>query len=261
MKQKIKNIFRIIGLIISIILFVGSAIILYMYYNTISADESVVDDLKNTIIISSDGKKDYRSLWELNHDFVGWLKINGTNIDYPVMQTPENEQFYLNHNFYKEPNYEGTLFCNANSDVTRPSDNIIIYGHHMKTNTMFHCLDQYENKEFYEEHKYINFDTLTEYGTYEVIAAFRTDVNKGHYEYWHFVEGTKEDFEEYVNYAVSRTAYTPDSTAEYGDKLISLSTCAYHTTNGRFVVVAKRISSEKAINETNESDENNENNE
>lgn len=244
MEQKSKNIGRYIGLGISIIIVILAGWLIYQYFHTIKDDESIVDDLKSKIV-GTDAYKDYRPLWELNHDFVGWLKIDDTPIDYPVMQSKNDEQFYLHRNFYKQYNYEGTLFCRKNDDVIRPSDNILIYGHHMRTNTMFHCLDQYEDQEFYENHKYITFDTLASYGTYEVIAAFRTDVNPGHYEYWKFIESDKDKFDEYVNYAKTHSTLNIDTTAEYGDKLLSLSTCAYHVKNGRFVVVAKKIESEE----------------
>ena len=124
---------------------------------------------------------------------------------------------------------------------------MIIYGHHMADSSMFHDLDRYEDESYYQEHKYIKFDTLTRTGTYEVIAAYRTEVHsdkenyKG-FEYWKFINAGKEkDFNEYVSNCKARTPYKIDVTASYGDHLISLSTCAYHTTNGRFVVVAKQI--------------------
>jgi sortase B len=205
---------------------------------------------------------------------IGWLRIDGTDIDYPVMYTPDDMEYYLHKNFDKEYSYAGTLFIDKNctpvalsgnssenatdntdnnentenaNNVGAVSDNIIIYGHNMKSGTMFHQLLDYEDEDFYKEHKYIAFDTLAGEGTYEVIAAFRTKVysddDTEHYKYYKFYNAADEDeFNEFVNYAKSNTPYAISETASYGDKLITLSTCAYHTTNGRYVVVAKKIS-------------------
>ena len=176
-----------------------------------------------------------------NSDFVGWLFIPDTNIDYPVMQTPKNEQYYLHRNFHKKWSSHGCLFASAKSVIDpEPSMNIVIYGHHMRVDSMFHSLEKYKSKEFYENHKYIQFNTPTRYATYEVIAAFKTDVHNGTYKYYEFINGTEEEFNEFIRETVGRTPYTT-SGAVYGDQFITLSTCAYHTNNGRYVVVAKRI--------------------
>ena len=257
-KKKLKA-FDIIILVISISLVVVALFFLINYYLDYKKDESIVSDLRELIIdedkdskskskSNSNKHKDYSELYNANHDFVGWLKIDGTIIDYPVMQHKTDETYYLKRNFYKEYSGAGSLFCSKKSDVKTPSSNIVIHGHNMNSGAMFHSLTDYENKDYYLQHKYITFDTIYRYCKYEVIAAFRTDVNPGSYEYYDFTEGTEEDFNKYVSFATSRTPYTMDSTAIYGDKLITLSTCAYHTKNGRFVVVAKQIESEDVNN-------------
>jgi len=251
MKKSIKVI-RIIILLICICMIGISGWYLYDYFSETKQNEETVDDLKELIIEPEEFEKKeewnelernkYEQIYHLNNDFVGWIKIDGTPIDYPVMQTPNDEQYYLHRDFYKNYNANGTIFCGADADIEKPSDNIIMHGHHMQSGKMFNQIDEYEKQDFYEEHKYIHFGTIyDDDAMYEVIAAFRTDVNPGTYEYYNFVDGTEEEFNEFISYAKNHTPYTIETTAEYGDKLITLSTCAYHTENGRFVVVAKKI--------------------
>ena len=184
-------------------------------------------------------------LYNMNTDFIGWITIEGTDIDYPVMQSMYDEEYYLHRDFDKEYTKGGTLFIDTSSDVAKPSDNIIIYGHNMTTGKMFHSLFEYEDEDFYKEHKYITFNTIYGDGTYEVIAAFRTQIYSPDYtgfKYYQFFDAANEDeFNYFVDSCQSLTPYKMDSTAEYGDSLITLSTCAYHHDNGRYVVVAKKV--------------------
>ena len=190
-------------------------------------------------------QKSFASLYRENHYFIGWLSIEDTNIDYPVMQTPEEEEYYIHRDFYGEYSSAGTLFVDLESNVQKPSDNILIYGHNMKTGKMFHDLLKYENESFYKNHKYIQFDTIYGNGTYEVIAAFRTHIlteKEDGFRYYQFFNAEdKSAFNQYVSGCKALTGYTIDTDASYGDSLLTLSTCAYHTDNGRFVVVAKKL--------------------
>lgn len=207
---------------------------------------------KRTELVNIDGRDvliKYQELYKANKDFMGWLKIDGTDIDYPVMYTPDEREYYLHKNFDGEYSYAGCLFidnlCTPTGDDI--SDNIIIYGHNMKSGTMFHQLTLYRDESFYRDHKYISFDTIEDTGTYEVIAAFKTQVyEKGdteHYHYYDFYDAAdEEEFNEFIQYIKSCCTYDFDSTANYGDKLITLSTCSYHVNDGRYVVVAKKIS-------------------
>lgn len=116
---------------------------------------------------------EYGELYLQNTDMVGWLSIAGTNINYPVMQTPNNPNYYLKHNFEKEYSDLGTPYVQENCDLLT-SDNLVIYGHHIKGQKMFGALENYKSKDFYEEHKTIRFDTLTKRGEYEIVAVFKT---------------------------------------------------------------------------------------
>lgn len=186
---------------------------------------------------------DYSELLKKNKDVIGWIKVPDTKIDYPVMQTPNNEQYYLERDVNGNFSYSGCLFCNANANIEEPSDNITIHGHHMKAGTMFQNLDYYKKESWYKNHKYFIFNTVYRTGIYEVVGVYLTDSNYGSYPYWNLASLTETEFNEYIDFIRSHQVFkisTLDS-VHYGDKLVSLSTCAYHTTNGKLVVVGKLI--------------------
>ena len=182
----------------------------------------------------------YRPLYEQNNDLVGWIRIDGTGIDYPVMQTPRNPDYYLKHSFEKTWSDYGVPYVDAGCTVG-VSNNLIIYGHNMKNGTMFHDLVNYTKKEFYEAHPVICFDTVDAPGQYQVIAVFRYNTNKETFVYNEHADMDDAEFAEYVENCRARSIYDTGVTAEHGDQLITLSTCEYTYTNGRFVVVAKKI--------------------
>lgn len=188
--------------------------------------------------------EEYAALYLQNTDMVGWIRIEGTNINYPVMQTPDRKDYYLHRNFYEESSDHGTIYVREVCDVFAPSDNVTIYGHHMRDSSMFANLMKYRTKSFWEEHRYITFDTLTEHHTYEIVSVFRTTATQGKgFAYHQFVNAAnEEEFDQFIATCKRLDYYETGVTAQYGDKLISLSTCEYTQANGRLVVVAKRIS-------------------
>ncbi len=186
----------------------------------------------------------YETLYKSNNKLIGWIKIADTNIDYPVMQTTDNE-YYLNHNFDQEESKAGALFLDYQCDVVSGCDNYIIYGHHLSSGGMFSKLSDYQSKSYYEKHKYINFDTIYEEGTYQVMFAFRSrvyDSDQVVFKYYQFISATsEEEFTSYMNEMRKDSFYDTGVEAYYGDQLLTLSTCDYNEKNGRFVVVAKKI--------------------
>lgn len=253
MIEKIRTVLSYIVLFIGLFVLAAVASYMYMYFNDAKTTKDSFDEVKEIIKPIEDSedeeivRPDYSDLLKQNSDFIGWIKIDGTNIDFPVVYTPAQEDYYLHRNFNKEYDYGGVPFCGVGSDVVRPSDNITIYGHHMRSGLMFHDLDKYREKEFYNKHKEILFDTIYRWSNYEVVSVYLTDVNPGCFEYWKYTDCTEEEFNEYKNYFTNHALYKTDliDSVEYDDKLISLSTCAYHVTNGRLVVVAKMIESEE----------------
>ena len=193
--------------------------------------------------IETEVNPDLQKLFEKNNDIVGWIKIDGTTINYPVMQ--KDNDYYLYRDFDKNYSKYGTPFAADYCDINL-DDNIIIYGHHMKNGMMFADLEKYKNKEFYEKNKYIDLFILDKEKTlkrkYEIISVFKilaTDEEFKYYEYHNLDEFT--DYQEYVNKVKEKSLYETGNIAEYPEKLITLSTCEYSREDGRLVVVAKKV--------------------
>ena len=187
----------------------------------------------------------YGPLFEQNPDMIGWIAIDGTGIDYPVMQTPDTPNYYINHNFEKLRSKSGVPYAVEGSKIDPQSDNITIYGHHMRSGKMFAALGKYKDKNFYLEHPVIRFDTRAGFGTYEIIAAFKTTL--ANFPFHLFIDASNEAaFDEYISRCKELACYDTGIDAKYGDKLISLSTCEYSQNDGRLVVVAKKIAEKAA---------------
>lgn len=187
----------------------------------------------------------YKKLYSQNKSLIGWLKIDDTNIDYPVMQTVNNE-YYLDHNYTQEYDKNGSIFLDKDCDITNPGTNMIIYGHHMKSGKMFGNLDKYSSKKYYDEHPVIQFDTIYEEGVYQIMYVFRSRVYNEDdivFKYYQFLDAaTPEEFDSTMQEMAHLSLYDTGVTATYGDKLITLSTCDHAEEDGRFVVVAKKVS-------------------
>ena len=215
-----------------------------MYDNLV---EVVETDTSEAMKYSGDKtfNPEYQELYLQNNDMVGWIKIDDTKINYPVMQSKDNPNFYLKHGFDKKYTDYGCPYVQENCDLEQLSDNIIIYGHNMNDGSMFSGLTKFKNENFWKAHKTITFDTLTEHHTYEIISVFKTVAysdSSDSFKYYHFVNAeTPDDFSAYINKCNDLSLYDTDVPAEYGDKLITLSTCEYSRNNGRLVVVAKRV--------------------
>lgn len=189
----------------------------------------------------------YKTLYEKNKNLIGWLKIADTNIDYPVMQSLNGKgDYYLNHDFDGNEDRNGTLFMDNACDAMLPSDNLIIYGHNMKSGKMFGELTKYKSKDFYLAHSKIAFDTIYKRGTYEVMYVFNTHIySEGEitFKYYQFIEpNSEEEFDSAMRSMASMSMYDTGVEAKWGDDLITLSTCDYDENDGRFVVVAKKVS-------------------
>ena len=189
--------------------------------------------------------EEYQTLYNKNKKLIGWLKIDDTIIDYPVMQTANNE-YYLDHNFNQEYDKNGSLFLDKDCDVVRRNTNLIIYGHHMKSGKMFGNLNNYSSEEYGKKHALIQFDTIYEKGTYEVMYVFRSRIyneDEVVFKYYQFFDAASEaEFNSNMQEMAALSLYDTGVTARYGDELLTLSTCDSSEADGRFVVVAKRVS-------------------
>ncbi len=187
----------------------------------------------------------YGDIFRSNSDMIAWITIPDTNIDYPVMWTPEDEEYYLYRDFNGKDNKDGCLLLDTDSCVDPLTTNLIIHGHNMKSGAMFGRLTNYEQESYYNQHKTITLYTEEKQRSYEVIAVFRSQVYKKSDQvfkfYKFFQANTEEEFEDFYENIKQLSIYDTGVTAEFGDHFLTLSTCVYHVKNGRFVVVAKEI--------------------
>lgn len=185
----------------------------------------------------------YRDSFLANSDMAAWLQIPGTVIDYPVMWTPEDEEYYLYRDFDKTDNKNGCLILDTDSSLNPLTTNLIIHGHNMKSGAMFGTLTDYESEDFWQEHQNIILYTEECQRNYEVIAVFRSQVYKKTDEvfkfYKFFQADTQEEFDDFYQNIKALSLYDTGVTAQFGDHFLTLSTCVYHVEQGRFVVVAK----------------------
>lgn len=187
----------------------------------------------------------YRDSFLANQDMAAWLQIPGTVIDYPVMWTPEDEQYYLYRAFDGSENKNGSLILDTDSCLNPLTTNLIIHGHNMKSGAMFGTLTDYETEHFYQEHKNIILYTEECQRNYEIIAVFRSQVYKKTdqvFKFYKFFQAdTQEEFDDFYQNIKALSLYDTGVTAEFGDHFLTLSTCVYHVEQGRFVVVAKEV--------------------
>lgn len=225
----------------------------------VSETESVTDSVSSdeAVYAGPEILPEYQDLYEKNQDLIGWLSIEGTNIDYPVMQTMEDETYYLNRGFDKNENRNGCLIMDTDSNVgvgdrehayqngTEPSSNLIIHGHTMKSGDMFGNLNLYADETYGAGYSVICFDSLYEHRRYELIAVFYSQVyyaDQDVFKYYKFFQAdTQAEFDDWYENIKAMSLYDTGVTAQFGDEFITLSCCSYHLEDGRFVVVGKRI--------------------
>ena len=187
----------------------------------------------------------YAESFLANEDMGAWLKIEGTVIDYPVMWTPREETYYLYRNFEGKEDQNGCLMLDTDSCLDPLTTNLIIHGHNMRSGAMFGNLMKYEDEAYCKEHSSITLYTRDLERRYEVIAVFRSQVFKKTdrvFKFYKFFQAdTQEEFDDFFENIKALSLYNTGVTASFGDRFITLSTCAYHVENGRFVVVAKEI--------------------
>lgn len=200
------------------------------------------------IALQSSVQPSNRNLYLENADMVGWIQIEGTGIDYPVMQTPADPNYYLKHDFEKNYTDYGCPFMQADCDALCPSDNLIIYGHNMKDGSMFADLAKYRSKDFWQTHKTVRFDTAVGSCAYEIFAVIHTTEQADAadaFPFYRFVDAAApEDFADYVSACKARALYDTGIYAECGDRLLTLSTCDNITDDGRWLVIAKQTETE-----------------
>lgn len=211
---------------------------------------------------------EYAAIYQLNNDLVGWINIPSIKVKYPVLQTPDRPDYYLRRDFYGNHNTSGCLYVRETCNVFTPSDNVVIYGHAMKTGDMFGRFYYFRDKPYWEKNQYFTFDTLYEHHDYQIFSVFRTSGTWGiGYPYHVFNEAASEEaFNKFIadikgaaftmdkskvngeNLFLGSVYYDTGITPKYGDKILTLSTCEYsirdpgtNAKNGRLVIMAVRV--------------------
>lgn len=251
--KKSNNKLKKIVLTLLIVIFIcGIGYMCYYFYNFNKDKKDNTNilneiDIDNTQVTEEKTEKmlQLEELQKQNNEIIGWLEIENTNINYPILQGSDNE-FYLTHNYKKEKATGGSLFLDKNFDLINGSSNYLIYGHRSKQGLMFEDLMKYANEDFYKKHTKIKFTTNKEDSTYEIMSVFYSRVyyknEKDVFRYYYFVNASNEqEYNDFVNNCKKVSIYDTGVNANYGDQLLTLSTCEYSREDGRFVVVAKKV--------------------
>lgn len=208
--------------------------------NQVSDNEPIAEPEPEIIKVENPYKEQFLE----NSDMIAWIKIPDTEVDFPVMWTPEDENYYLYRGFDKEYSRVGLPLMDTDSQMYPSSTNLIVHGHNIK-NYMFWYILQYKSEDYYKEHPYIYLYGKDCEHIYEIMAVFRSKVyytTDTCFKYYKFFNAeTEEEFKDYYDNVMDMALYETGVTAEFGDKFLTLSTCSSHTENGRFVVVAKEI--------------------
>lgn len=203
----------------------------------------VAENHNTTTESEQDGKMQrYQQLHRQNKDFFGWIQIDGTDVNYPVMHTPDYPEKYLRADFECNYSFSGLPFLDYR--CTENSDNMLVYGHNMIEGGMLTDIAKYKDEEYWQAHPVVKFDTLCNQYEYEVMYAFYDRVynaDENVFKFYQFVDAdNRQAFADAIDSLSRKSLYDTGVTAEYGDSLLTLVTCGYHTANGRFVVVARR---------------------
>lgn len=247
--SRLKKLLIIITILACIVSLIIVGYIFIKDYLECNSNNENIDDLIDEVFIEDSNENENNIDWDylrsINEDIIGWIEIENTNINYPVLQGTDNE-YYMTHNYKKEKSKKGSIFLTKDYDWNIPSTNLLIYGHNLRNGTMFEELLEYENEEFYKEHPIIRFTTAEEDAEYVIISVFKSRVyykyEKNVFRYYYFVNAkTQEEYNEFIGNAKKASLYNIEETAVFGDQLITLSTCSYHTEDGRFVVVGRKM--------------------
>ena len=210
--------------------------------NTQNSSNKIDQNLNQKLKATNYSSIDLKSLKIKNNDIVGWIKVDGTSINYPVMQ---NGQYYLHRNFYKKYSQLGTPFLQEDCSI-KTSDNLIVYGHHIKSGLMFADLVKYQNYNFYKKHKYIKVYTIengaTKDNTYEICYVYKTTADENRFKFYSYTNFyDEEEFNSFVDNCQKRELYNTEIETKYGEKFVTLVTCEYSQKNGRMIVIAEKI--------------------
>lgn len=237
--------------ILILIIIIGLCTLAYYIYINKYNKNNILNDIEiDTSSITDNITERMLQLKELkkvNEDIIGWLEIDNTKINFPVLQGSDNE-YYMTHTYNKKYSSDGSIFLDKDYDWNIPSSNLLIYGHNNKNGNMFQDLLKYEDENYYKEHPNIRFTTVDDDSQYEIISVFKSRVyyksEQNVFRYYFFINAAnEEEYNYYVEESKKASLYDTGKTAIYGEQLLTLSTCEYSQEDGRFVIVAKKVQS------------------
>ncbi len=230
MKKKSKILVTFIQIVlIAVIIFSGIKIIEWIKSNKKNKD--IMSEIKENVVINNEMdsnneeyKIDFAKLKQKNSDAIAWIKVNGTDIDFPVVKGTDNS-YYLTHNFDKEKNKAGWIFADYRNKFDGTDKNIIIYGHNMKNGSMFASLKDVIKEEWYnsENNKYIALITENENCKYQVFSVYQTETEE------YYLQTNISNFKEFVEKIKGRSKKNFNVDIKETDSILTLSTCADNT--------------------------------
>lgn len=207
-----------------------------MFYNSVSADEVSQDTDHGD---SGKVRPEFNELLKGNKDVVGWITIDGTQIDYPILQAKDNVT-YLYSNYYQDDSIAGSIFLDYRNDFTTFDLNTVIYGHRMKDGSMFQHLTKFTNKDFFDKHQTIQLETLYDSYEAEIFAVYNTTTD---FNYIQTDFSSKEEYATLLKNIKQKSLFDSNIEVDENDQILTLSTCDYtlDPDEGRLVVHAKLV--------------------
>lgn len=246
--------------ILAILVFLGAGgyllneFVIQPYLNSQITAE-IHDIAYNTTDTTDDGEEKQKQNWEalkkINKEIVAWITLDGTKIDYPVLEHKgdnASSQYYLWRNYKKQTNGHGSVFIDYRSTKSVKSKNVVLHGHNMPDGSMFHSLMEYGDLkgdlEYYKKHPIITFNTPEEDAQYKIISVFKTSTLYDHGEFFNYMQGSFLSDAEFMNFVYNvriRSLINCPVMVNEDDQLLTLSTCSYEFSNFRTVVVARKL--------------------
>ena len=251
-QKKKKKLSKFGKIVMDIILVISLAVALFSGYKLITGllsyreAKNSYDDVRNEYMEKrEEGEKtervfDWESLMKVNPDIVGWMVLEDSSIDYPVVHGADNV-YYLDHLFDLTYNPSGALFIDCDNDGDFSDKNTVIYGHHMlQEPLMFADVEKYKNQDYYESHKVMQIYTpTTTYDIYPIAGKYETGTGG----YIQFYFNSDEEFLSYIQEFINASTFTSEEEIKPEDKIVLLSTCEYnvHTVDGRYALIGKIV--------------------
>ncbi len=259
---KKNKLYTVLIIVFAIIFFISLIMLIFILKDYFTAkrqnddlkdllDEKATEDEINNL--PEGANIDFARLYGINNDFIGWIKIEGSVIDYPVVLSHDNND-YLKTDFYGNYHRLGCVFADYRSTITKDyqSENIILYGHSAADGSYFNSIRSYKSIDFYKAHKTVSFNTLYENADYVIVGAFISlpySTEEDGFEYFNHIDMTEDEFGEYIKEVNARSYFNTDIDVAFGDKLLTLSTCDYEYDDTRFVVVARKLRENETLSD------------